>query len=98
MAIRKIQYAPDKGSEAPSAETTCEFIMSDKPLHMRVSLEKEVRRPASSYLELFIDNINISSHNPEYTYCFFHNYAINRSTELKLLIVTDVLSRREDQH
>ncbi|KTF95256.1 hypothetical protein cypCar_00022339 [Cyprinus carpio] len=38
---RKIQYAPDKGSAAPSAETTCEFIMSDKPLHMRVSLEKE---------------------------------------------------------
>uniref|UniRef100_A0A8C1PNX8 S-antigen; retina and pineal gland (arrestin) b n=1 Tax=Cyprinus carpio TaxID=7962 RepID=A0A8C1PNX8_CYPCA len=41
LAIRKIQYAPDKGSAAPSAETTCEFIMSDKPLHMRVSLEKE---------------------------------------------------------
>uniref|UniRef100_A0A672R4G1 S-arrestin n=1 Tax=Sinocyclocheilus grahami TaxID=75366 RepID=A0A672R4G1_SINGR len=42
LAIRKIQYAPDKGGAAPSAETTCEFIMSDKPLHMRVSLEKEM--------------------------------------------------------
>uniref|UniRef100_A0A671MTS5 S-arrestin n=1 Tax=Sinocyclocheilus anshuiensis TaxID=1608454 RepID=A0A671MTS5_9TELE len=42
LAIRKIQYALDKGGAAPSAETTCEFIMSDKPLHMRVSLEKEV--------------------------------------------------------
>uniref|UniRef100_A0A671MR40 S-arrestin n=1 Tax=Sinocyclocheilus anshuiensis TaxID=1608454 RepID=A0A671MR40_9TELE len=41
LAIRKIQYALDKGGAAPSAETTCEFIMSDKPLHMRVSLEKE---------------------------------------------------------
>lgn len=41
LAIRKIQYAPDKGGEPPAGETTCEFIMSDKPLHMRVSLEKE---------------------------------------------------------
>ncbi|CAM4549052.1 unnamed protein product [Leuciscus chuanchicus] len=41
LAIRKIQYAPDKGGAVPSAETTCEFVMSDKPLHMRVSLEKE---------------------------------------------------------
>ncbi|XP_051535280.1 S-arrestin-like [Myxocyprinus asiaticus] len=41
LAIRKVQYAPDKGGAAPSGETTCEFVMSDKPLHMRVSLEKE---------------------------------------------------------
>lgn len=43
LAIRKIQYAPDTGGPAPSGETTCEFVMSDKPLHMRVSLEKEVK-------------------------------------------------------
>ncbi|KAA0702402.1 S-arrestin Retinal S-antigen [Triplophysa tibetana] len=42
LAIRKIQYAPDTGGPAPSGETTCEFVMSDKPLHMRVSLEKEI--------------------------------------------------------
>ncbi|XP_057206758.1 S-arrestin b isoform X2 [Triplophysa rosa] len=42
LAIRKIQYAPDTGGPAPSGETTCEFVMSDKPLHMRVSLEKEL--------------------------------------------------------
>ncbi|XP_051962743.1 S-arrestin b [Xyrauchen texanus] len=42
LAIRKVQYAPEKGGAAPSGETTCEFIMSDKPLHMRVSLEKEI--------------------------------------------------------
>ncbi|XP_030632498.1 S-arrestin b [Chanos chanos] len=41
LAIRKVQYAPEKGGPAPSAETTCEFIMSEKPLHMQVSLEKE---------------------------------------------------------
>ncbi|KAK3561279.1 hypothetical protein QTP86_030696, partial [Hemibagrus guttatus] len=41
LAIRKVQYAPDKGSAPPSNETTCEFMVSDKPLHLRVSLEKE---------------------------------------------------------
>ncbi|XP_065136460.1 S-arrestin b [Paramisgurnus dabryanus] len=42
LAIRKIQYAPDRGGPNPSGETTCEFVMSDKPLHVRVSLEKEI--------------------------------------------------------
>ncbi|XP_076832778.1 S-arrestin b isoform X1 [Brachyhypopomus gauderio] len=41
LAIRKVQYAPEKQGVAPSNETTCEFVMSDKPLHMRVTLEKE---------------------------------------------------------
>ncbi|XP_047676439.1 S-arrestin b [Tachysurus fulvidraco] len=41
LAIRKMQYAPDKCGAPPSNETTCEFIIPDKPLHLRVSLEKE---------------------------------------------------------
>ncbi|KAL6471920.1 hypothetical protein MHYP_G00205700 [Metynnis hypsauchen] len=41
LAIRKVQYAPEKGGPGPSNETTCEFMMSDKPLHMSVSLDKE---------------------------------------------------------
>ncbi|XP_046891086.1 S-arrestin-like [Hypomesus transpacificus] len=41
LAIRKIQYAPEDSKVVPSAETTCEFLMSDKPLHVQVSLEKE---------------------------------------------------------
>ncbi|XP_036413958.1 S-arrestin b [Colossoma macropomum] len=41
LAIRKVQYAPEKGGPAPLNETTCEFMMSDKPLHMSVSLDKE---------------------------------------------------------
>lgn len=42
LAIRKIQYAPEDTKVIPTAETTCEFLMSDKPLHMQVSLEKEI--------------------------------------------------------
>ncbi|KAM6946079.1 S-arrestin-like [Aplochiton taeniatus] len=41
LAIRKIQYAPENTTVIPSAETTVEFLMSDKPLHMKLSLEKE---------------------------------------------------------
>ncbi|XP_062329947.1 S-arrestin b [Osmerus eperlanus] len=41
LAIRKIQYAPEDSKVVPTAETTCEFLMSDKPLHVQVSLEKE---------------------------------------------------------
>uniref|UniRef100_A0A8C1PLA6 S-antigen; retina and pineal gland (arrestin) b n=1 Tax=Cyprinus carpio TaxID=7962 RepID=A0A8C1PLA6_CYPCA len=82
LAIRKIQYAPDKGSAAPSAETTCEFIMSDKPLHMRVSLEKEVRRPAS-YLEAHL-TLAITTMNQHI------GYTINKIIESLRLRFTQV--------
>uniref|UniRef100_A0A672SRN7 S-antigen; retina and pineal gland (arrestin) b n=1 Tax=Sinocyclocheilus grahami TaxID=75366 RepID=A0A672SRN7_SINGR len=62
LAIRKIQYAPDKGGAAPSAETTCEFIMSDKPLHMRVSLEKETYYHGEE-INISVDVDNSSNRN-----------------------------------
>ncbi|KAK7171382.1 hypothetical protein R3I93_003858 [Phoxinus phoxinus] len=62
LAIRKIQYAPDKGGAAPSAETTCEFVMSDKPLHMRVSLEKETYYHEEK-INISVDIDNSSSRN-----------------------------------
>ncbi|KAG7471049.1 hypothetical protein MATL_G00120390 [Megalops atlanticus] len=40
LAIRKVQYAPEQEGPAPFSETTREFLMSDKPLHMEVRLEK----------------------------------------------------------
>ncbi|XP_066565832.1 S-arrestin a isoform X2 [Amia ocellicauda] len=41
LTIRKVQYAPEQSGPPPKAETTREFLMSDKPLHVEVSLEKE---------------------------------------------------------
>lgn len=41
--IRKVQFAPDTDAAAPSVETTRDFVMSDKPLHVKTSLDKEVR-------------------------------------------------------
>ncbi|XP_030621419.1 arrestin 3b, retinal (X-arrestin) [Chanos chanos] len=42
LIIRKIQYAPEKLSEGPKADITKQFMMSDKPVHLEASLEKEV--------------------------------------------------------
>lgn len=46
LMIRKVQFAPDSDAVAPSVETTRDFIMSDKPLHVKTSLDKEVRAHA----------------------------------------------------
>ncbi|NP_001081898.1 S-arrestin [Xenopus laevis] len=42
LMIRKIQYAPDQPGPKPRAETSWQFFMSDKPLHLTASLSKEV--------------------------------------------------------
>ncbi|NWQ77662.1 ARRC protein, partial [Columbina picui] len=42
LVIRKIQFAPMKTGPAPKSETTRQFMMSDKPLHLEASLEKEI--------------------------------------------------------
>ncbi|NXH22188.1 ARRC protein, partial [Bucco capensis] len=42
LIIRKIQFAPLKMGTPPKAETIRQFMMSDKPLHLEASLEKEI--------------------------------------------------------
>ncbi|KGL94516.1 S-arrestin, partial [Charadrius vociferus] len=42
LLIRKVQYAPEKPGPQPYAETTWQFFMSNKPLHLKASLSKEV--------------------------------------------------------
>lgn len=42
LVIRKVQFAPEKPGPQPSAETTRLFLMSDKPLHLEASLDKQV--------------------------------------------------------
>uniref|UniRef100_A0A3B4BBY2 Beta-arrestin-1 n=1 Tax=Periophthalmus magnuspinnatus TaxID=409849 RepID=A0A3B4BBY2_9GOBI len=42
LVIRKVQYAPEKPGPQPTAETTRLFLMSDKPLHLEASLDKQV--------------------------------------------------------
>lgn len=42
LIIRKVQFAPPNTGEAPKAETVKQFMMSDKPLHLEASLDKEI--------------------------------------------------------
>ncbi|XP_047223747.1 S-arrestin a isoform X2 [Girardinichthys multiradiatus] len=42
LMLRKVQYAPDSQGVPPSVETTKDFVMSDKPLHVKVTLDKEL--------------------------------------------------------
>uniref|UniRef100_A0A3Q0R8P6 S-arrestin n=1 Tax=Amphilophus citrinellus TaxID=61819 RepID=A0A3Q0R8P6_AMPCI len=42
LMIRKVQYAPEGEGIAPCVETSKDFVMSEKPLHIKASLEKEV--------------------------------------------------------
>lgn len=42
LLIRKVQHAPAKMGPQPRADTAWQFFMSDKPLHLAVSLNKEV--------------------------------------------------------
>ncbi|NXY61855.1 ARRS protein, partial [Callaeas wilsoni] len=42
LLIRKVQYAPEKPRPQPCVETTWLFFMSNKPLHLKACLSKEV--------------------------------------------------------
>ncbi|XP_077401467.1 arrestin red cell-like [Vanacampus margaritifer] len=42
LLIRKVQYAPEKAGPQPTAESSRSFLMSERPLHLEVSLDKEL--------------------------------------------------------
>ncbi|KAM9312728.1 beta-arrestin-2 [Gastrophryne carolinensis] len=42
LVIRKVQFAPDKAGPQPVAETTRNFLMSDRSLHLEASLDKDL--------------------------------------------------------
>ncbi|XP_042256469.1 arrestin, beta 2b [Thunnus albacares] len=42
LVIRKVQYAPEKPGPQPIVETSRSFLMSDRSLHLEVSLDKEL--------------------------------------------------------
>ncbi|KAG8447641.1 hypothetical protein GDO86_014956, partial [Hymenochirus boettgeri] len=42
LIIRKVQFAPDIKGPAPCADTTRQFMMSDKQLQLEASLDKEI--------------------------------------------------------
>ncbi|XP_019897804.1 S-antigen; retina and pineal gland (arrestin) a isoform X1 [Esox lucius] len=41
LMIRKVQYAPEKSGVPPCVEISRDFVMSEQPLHLEASLDKE---------------------------------------------------------
>lgn len=42
LIIRKVQFAPSQVGAGPKAEICKSFMMSDKPVHLEASMEKDV--------------------------------------------------------
>lgn len=64
LIIRKIQYAPSQVGSGPKADICKSFMMSDKPVHLEASTEKDVRQQNFSFTllkwELCSEPIKIS--------------------------------------
>lgn len=43
LIIRKVQYAPTQVAAGPKADICKNFMMSDKPVHIEASLDKDVQ-------------------------------------------------------
>lgn len=69
LIIRKIQFAPLKMEPGPKAETTRQFMMSDKPLHLEASLEKEVSTEAVPSCVTMLCSQDTWSCNPASSHC-----------------------------
>ncbi|XP_029964149.1 S-arrestin b [Salarias fasciatus] len=62
LSIRKVQFSPEDRKVVPVAETTFEFLMSDKPLHVKMSMSKEVFYHGEP-IEVHVEINNSSSRN-----------------------------------
>lgn len=70
LLIRKVQFAPEEPGPQPCAETTWQFFMSNKPLHLKACLSKEVR---SLPLGHHCTSIPISILLPKQLFCVLPN-------------------------
>uniref|UniRef100_A0A4W6CLH8 S-arrestin n=1 Tax=Lates calcarifer TaxID=8187 RepID=A0A4W6CLH8_LATCA len=62
LMLRKVQYAPEGEGVAPSVETTRDFVMSDKPLHVKASLDKELYYHGET-IKVYVNITNNSNKN-----------------------------------
>lgn len=78
LVIRKIQYAPSQVGAGPKADICKSFMMSDKPVHLEASMEKDVRQQNFSFTllkwELCSEPIKISL-----LFCRSSTFMVNRS-------------------
>ncbi|XP_047450573.1 S-arrestin-like [Mugil cephalus] len=62
LSIRKVQFSSEISSLVPVAETTFEFLMSEKPLHVKLGLNKETFYHGEP-LKVNVEITNSSSRN-----------------------------------
>lgn len=63
LIIRKIQYAPSQVGAGPKAELCKSFMMSDKPVQVEASMEKDVQWQRSYYYISMLCYQNYKSFN-----------------------------------
>lgn len=81
LVIRKIQYAPSQVGSGPKADICKSFMMSDKPVHLEASTEKDVRQQNFSFTllkwELCSEPIKISL-----LFCRSSTFMVKRSQSI----------------
>lgn len=81
LIIRKIQFAPSQVGAGPKADICKSFMMSDKPVHLEASMEKDVRQQNFSFTllkwELCSEPIKISL-----LFCRSSTFMVKRSQSI----------------
>lgn len=81
LVIRKIQYAPSQVGAGPKADICKSFMMSDKPVQLEASMEKDVRQQNFSFTllkwELCSEPIKISL-----LFCRSSTFMVKRSQSI----------------
>lgn len=81
LVIRKIQFAPSQVGAGPKADICKSFMMSDKPVHLEASTEKDVRQQNFSFTllkwELCSEPIKISL-----LFCRSSTFMVKRSQSI----------------
>lgn len=81
LVIRKIQYAPSQVGAGPKTDICKSFMMSDKPVQLEASMEKDVRQQNFSFTllkwELCSEPIKISL-----LFCRSSTFMVKRSQSI----------------
>uniref|UniRef100_A0A7N6C3E6 Beta-arrestin-1 n=1 Tax=Anabas testudineus TaxID=64144 RepID=A0A7N6C3E6_ANATE len=99
LVIRKVQYAPEKPGPQPTAETTRQFLMSDKPLHLEASLDKEIYyhgEPISVNVHV-TNNTNKTVKKMKIYLCLFSDVVAPSSTFCKVFTLTPFLANNREK-
>lgn len=70
--IRKIQFAPASNKAGPKADIAKQFMMTDKPLNVEASLEKEVHQSLQTQCSAWYIRYKVLTRNHSYIQIYYH--------------------------